>query len=244
MANKIKRILPSLALISALITVVGLVLVSNLRQTALADSGETRAVVEKNIEQIQGDHPGSISDPVFLNDIKDFQKSMYVVYVWLVAPDGQITYVTSPATSSQTVQQAATDETRRILDSLPEGQLSAEQEILLLTASTIQAEGEHNDVFGHMVRSIQAPDGSLVGLVGVAYDISTGMATPDILYMVSLLVSMLALGVYWLSLPVWVFIDARQKGEKAWVWAMFVLIGNLVALIAYILVRFPQPVKK
>jgi hypothetical protein len=38
---------------------------------------------------------------------------------------------------------------------------------------------------------------------------------------------------------VWVWLDARARGERAWVWAVFVLLGNLVALITYILARRP-----
>jgi hypothetical protein len=38
-----------------------------------------------------------------------------------------------------------------------------------------------------------------------------------------------------------VWLDARARGERAWVWAVFVLLGNLVALITYILARRPRP---
>lgn len=240
MVNKIKRFLPWVAVVSALLVLAGLVLVSNLRQVSLVDSGETQAVVDQAFAQLQESHPSSIDNPAFLSAVKTFQKGSYVVYVWLIAPNGDIVYVTSPASTSETIQQEATAETRRILASIPSGQLSADQELMLLTASAIQAEGEHNDVFGHIVRIIQAPDGKMAGLIGVAYDISPSIGGPGALYIASLLVLLVALGIYWLSLPLWVFMDARPRGEKAWEWAMFVLIGNLVALIAYILVRAPR----
>ena len=44
---------------------------------------------------------------------------------------------------------------------------------------------------------------------------------------------------YWLSLPLWVFLDARKYGKHAWLWAIYVSFGNLVALVAYILTRPP-----
>jgi len=56
---------------------------------------------------------------------------------------------------------------------------------------------------------------------------------------VSLIILYLSLTAYWLSLPVWVFLDAQTRRERAWIWAMFVLLGNLVALIAYLLTRLP-----
>ncbi len=33
---------------------------------------------------------------------------------------------------------------------------------------------------------------------------------------------------------------AWQRGERAWLWAAFVLIGNLAALLAYLITRSPQ----
>jgi hypothetical protein len=45
----------------------------------------------------------------------------------------------------------------------------------------------------------------------------------------------LAAPIYWLALPLWVFLDARDRRERALAWGIFVLIGNLVALLAYLL---------
>jgi hypothetical protein len=59
--------------------------------------------------------------------------------------------------------------------------------------------------------------------------------------MATLLTGFLGLASYWLSLPAWVWLDARARGERAWVWAVFVLLGNLVGLITYILARRPRP---
>jgi hypothetical protein len=55
--------------------------------------------------------------------------------------------------------------------------------------------------------------------------------------MTAVLAVPLGLGVFWLSLPAWVWLDARRRGERAFVWALFVLTGNVVALMAYLLTR-------
>ena len=60
-------------------------------------------------------------------------------------------------------------------------------------------------------------------------------------YATALFLVPIGLMVYWLVLPWWVFLDAKARGERAWVWAMFVLLGNLVALFAYLLARHPLP---
>lgn len=45
------------------------------------------------------------------------------------------------------------------------------------------------------------------------------------------------LAAYWFSLPLWVATDARRRQEKAVVWGLFALLGNVMALVLYLLVR-------
>jgi hypothetical protein len=104
----------------------------------------------------------------------------------------------------------------------------------------MQAEGEHNDVWRHLLREIRGPDDEPVGWIGITFDVSPLVSAPGAAYIAFILVLLLALGAYWLSLPVWVWLDARSRGERAWVWGVFVLLGNLVALLAYILARRPS----
>jgi len=111
----------------------------------------------------------------------------------------------------------------------------------LLAASAIQREGEHNDVLRQMVRPVRAGDDTELGIVAVSYDANPGLGGfPGFGYVVALLVIPLGLAVYWLALAGWVFLDAKVRGERAWVWAMFVLLGNLVALFVYLLARQPH----
>ena len=130
--------------------------------------------------------------------------------------------------------------THRVLDALPESAFTVEQRTLLLTSSAIQAEGEHNDIYRHLVGEVRSQDGSVIALIGMAYYINPDEA--DAAWIALVIGGLVSLGVYWLALPTWVFFDARFRGERAWVWAVYVLIGNLVALIAYILAR--PPIKK
>ena len=127
--------------------------------------------------------------------------------------------------------------TVRVVEALQET-LTADQETALLAASAIMREGEHNDVFRHMLRPVTGPDGSIVGYLGVNYPANPalgGSVSPA--YLAGLLVLLTGLAAYWLSLPFWVLLDAGPRGERAWVWAAFVLVGNLVALMAYLLTR-------
>ena len=42
---------------------------------------------------------------------------------------------------------------------------------------------------------------------------------------------------FWLSIPAWMALDARKRHERAAVWGLFGLLGNMIALVVYLLVR-------
>ena len=110
---------------------------------------------------------------------------------------------------------------------------------MLLAASAIRRERTHNDIYRHLLRPVRGADGAVVAMIGVAYEISGGAhITPG--WKATMLAAVIGLGAYWLSLPLWVLFDARDRGERAWPWTTFLLLGNVVALTAYVLARAPQ----
>ena len=203
------------------------------------DTGETRRVVDGTLAQLQALQPVSPDDAAFREAVRQARDAQYVAYVWLVTPDGEI-LEGYRAIARGTVADSATDEMRRVLGMLPGDTLSDGQRTALLAASTMQKEGEHNDVYRHLLRQIHGPDGALVAWVGVTFDVSPAVSAPGAGYISFVVALFLAMAVYWLALPAWVWLDARARGERAGVWAVFVLLGNLVALIAYLLVRAPR----
>lgn len=242
MTKRLKRTLPIVAVTGALVALVMSVLVGPWvgRRALLADTGETRRVVETTtLPQLLALQPTSVEDASFRDAVDQARDAPYVAVVWLFAPDGRIVEG-NRVFAGRTAQESATDETRRVLGILPQEELTSEQRQALLAASVMQAEGEHNDVWRHLLREIRGPEDELVGWIGVTFDVSPSVGAPGAAYISFILILLLALGVYWLSLPVWVWLDARARGERAWVWGIFVLLGNLVALIAYILARGPS----
>ena len=239
MGKRLKRGLPIIAVVGALVALVCLSVLSRRRQVLLTDTGETRRVVETTtVAQLQALRPSSLDGTSFREAIAQAKDAPYVAVIWLFAPDGRI-LEGNRSVSRGTVQESATDEMRRVLGMLPKGALGAEQRIALLAASAMQKEGEHNDVYRHLLREVHGPDDDVVALIGITYDVSPATGSPGLAYKLLVAMLPLGLGVYWLALPAWVWLDARARGERAWVWAVFVLLGNLVATIAYILARAP-----
>jgi hypothetical protein len=202
-----------------------------------------RPAVEAILDKLQEIGPTSLDDVALRRAVEHLLEGPHVATVWLLTPDGRIVFSSGSTAAStprnSTVEELATDDARLLLDVLPSEALSDEHRTWLLAASAIRREGTHNDIYRHLVRPVRAPDGSIIALVGVAYDFRERATGPG--WIIAMSVALACLIVYWVSLPLWVLLDARQRGERALAWATFVLIGNLVALVAYILAHAPPP---
>jgi hypothetical protein len=242
MQNKLKTILAWSALAAGLLMIVLFLLSSGQRERMLTDKGETRMAIDSYLTRLNQQTYRSGDDPALLAGVTQFSKSPYLALTWLFTPQGKALYISGgpQKIDSFNLDHLVTQDAQRTLAALPQGELSPSQELQLKISSAMQAEGEHGDVFHYRVEKLKAADGSLVAYLAFAYDISPSVGgAPDMLYMLSLITLAGCALVYWFSLPLWVWIDARQRGERAWVWALFILMGNLVALIAYLLVRQP-----
>ncbi len=240
MMIQIKRGLPWVALVSLIVLVGASIAYTVQRQPLLVETGETRAAVESSLEPLLALHPTRADDAGVRAAAERAAQAPYVASFWLFDEQGKILYAQGSTAFQGAVADRVTAETGRVLGALPEGTLDGEQTLLVRIASAIQAEGEHNDIYRQLVRPVRSSEGRLVAVVAVAYEVNP---TPEGVVnglMVWLLVGLVSLGCYWLALPAWVFIDARERGERAWAWAVFVLLGNLAALLAYLLGRVPR----
>lgn len=239
-----KRSLPAIAAAALAVAIAGFFVVEGKLRKIRVESSETQRTVDAAVAELQSLHPNSLEEPTFRQALEKFRHAQYVVYVWLIRPDGKIAFSTAPSANHgrvKGVEESATEETHRILSEMPEGFLTPQQRMALLAASAIQSEGEHNDVFHQMIRPLRNSNDVDVGFIGVSFAATPDSgAFPGITYAIALFLIPVGLLVYWLALPWWVFLDAKGRGEKAWVWAMFVLLGNLVALLAYLLTRRPS----
>jgi hypothetical protein len=237
MYNQFKRGLPVLAVVAGVATVVLFAFLSSRRASALRESDATRQSAEKIAISLEALRPASPEDAAFRNAVKATLKTAPVASVWLCTPDGRIVLsegcMARSTASRKRVQELATAQTVRVLDALPKDALSEEQRVMILTASAIQSEGEHNDVFHHLVRRVPGSDGSTVALIGMAYNASD--EEPGLGWKLGVLGFFFVALTYWASLPLWVFLDARERRDRAFAWGAFVLVGNVVALLACLL---------
>ena len=241
MSDGLRKALPWVALACGLLAIVGIVSLSFWRVELVTDTGETLASIEESLEPLTILQPTSIDDARLQHAIQEVADAPHLATLWLLEPHGEVvlsTGATAQSFAQGIAQHQSQMELQLVLLALPDDALSQEQQTLLHVASAIQREGEHNDIYRHIVRRIRAPDGSVVALIGITYQISPDEVGAG--WKALILVSLVGLVGYWLALPLWTWLDARQRGERAWPWAIVVLLGNLMALLAYLLARVPR----
>ncbi len=223
MRDRLLRLLPWAAVIGGILTVIFLIVLSILHSRLTKENIENRMMAVESIEIIQAIHPRDIVDPSFRQKIVDALDSRYIASIWLISPEGEILFSkgsTASSLRSGSVMDFAASETHEILNSLPSNALNENQRILLLAASAIQREGTHNDIYNHLIREIFSPEGIRVGILGAAYELSSDPGHVSPVWIGSVLIVLISLPMYWFSLPLWVFFDARKRGEKDLCWTV------------------------
>jgi len=238
-----RTILPLLSFLSLAVLVTDVAILTVWKSARVEEDPALRSGVEGSLTDLRGLRPDSAGDPILKRVTADLLDDPRISGVWLFSPDGRV-LLSEGATAASTpvhsrMEELASPEASALVSALPESLMTPEVRTGLLVASSIRREGSHNDVYGHFVYPIRGEAGTLRGFVGVAYPL--GSLEASLLWKLAVMLAILSLALYWLSLPLWVLVDGRERGEPAIPWAVFVLIGNLVALIAYILARRNGP---
>ncbi len=235
--HRFRRVLPIAAAIAAVLAVCGLIYTSIRRTSELVETGEARMEAEKALIQLIELRPESLNERDFLGRFAQLAEHPRLASAWLFDINGLLVAGAGSTYAEGSAEDLSSAEMRSTLDSLPVNLLSAHQRGGLLVASAVRREGAHNDVFGQLVRQVVDPDDTHVGFVAVAYDRSSFIGDPGVGWIVAVLMTIIALVTYWVTLPLWVFLDARSRSERAVAWGLFVFFGNLIALLGYVLSR-------
>ena len=201
------------------------------------EDADRRESVDASLKAVLPAAVASVDSPELAGAVEKLTTEKYVVWVWVVDPKGDIRFTyNGPVEVGENVYDLSKYEEDVILAVEPR-QLDPLTELELRLAIALRREGEHNDIYGHLVRYIPDPDGQPAAIVGVTYE-STDTA-PGVLDIVFVVLGAIGFGLYWLGLPLWTFLDARASGvgRGAVLWGLFVLVANAAGLLAYLLVR-------
>ena len=191
-----------------------------------------------------------------------FAQNDTIQRLWVVDERGYIAYYAKEQPAARTVEVLAAKEVHALLETLPAGLLRPDQRLAILTAAAIQRSEDRGDRPERYVRPSASPwpPGGMEGLhtrllpiKGGLIAVATAAPPPhretsspavvqiwrdtDNLTARHGKILVVACLLYWLSIPLWVVLDALRHRERAIVWGLFTLIGNIVALLIYLLSR-------
>ena len=219
MSDRFVRALPWIGAAGLVVAVLMLGVISSARQRMLTDNGEIRRAVEPALNAVLDHHPASLDEASFRSAVADLGRARNVATVWLFSADGRLVSASGSTAAStptgKTAEDSATEETVRVLGAV-EGALPPSARTLALVASSIMREGEHNDVYRHLARPITAASGLVEGYHWASLTQPVRRwrpRSPRRGFSRLPPPSVVGLAVYWMALPLWVFLDARARGD-------------------------------
>jgi len=231
MSSKVTPLLVA-SVAALLITTLALVAGSGKRDEWLKETGQTRRAVEESAAQLLPATVESAADPRLRTAAVQLARQPYVTRLWLVDPSGRILLArNSPGREGDSVQDLAPDDFAAVLRGAPDAALTTSQRTQLLAMAAQRRDGDHNDVFKPLLRVVRTTRGTDAAFVALCY-----LVNPESSGFTPLLLTAAAgLGIYWIGLVGWVFLDARARRENAALWALLVFFTNLVGILAYLL---------
>ena len=172
--------------------------------------------------------------------------------LWVINDAGSVVYFGKERPRQAAVERLAPENVHRLLQGLPQGLLLPDQRLAILAHAAVQGDrgtrGELADyppAAGAYSEVRRIPGG---WLAIAAHDPGPpawrppGITNTRTAVYRELSVNLLEIcfALYWLSLPAWVTLDALRRGERAPIWGIFTLVGNVIGLIVYLLARREQ----
>lgn len=170
--------------------------------------------------------------------------------LWVVNDRGMIVYFGRERPRQLAVEKLAPEEVHRLLAGLPQGLLTPEQRLAILIHAAVQMEhpepspGRYLPPRSDLHSEVRRLPGGWVAVAAAApqeppYPVNGSVPSTRTALLRELgeRTILLCFLVYWLSLPIWVTLDALRRHERAPVWGIFTLIGNIIGLIVYLLAR-------
>lgn len=236
MEKKWFRILPWMALSSGILLIVLVGVGTVLMRPKNIDSNVNRGVALDKLKQIRVSDKDDLNSTAFFDYFEKTLSCAAISSKWLASDKGEITYAKGAMAAGTTLKSSIYNiedaQSRGLIDAV-EGNFDSVQKGILFMAAKIRSEGEHNDIYGHLVMPLKTSSEVVVGFAAVAYSLDDSKpALQNYLIDIVLIICFI---IYWLSLPLWVYFDCRDKNNKYVLWSIFVLAGNIPAFIAYLI---------
>lgn len=230
--------LPWIGLISGGLMIILLLLAFIFLPSVNQESTVNRKIASEKLKEIRIDSKETFNSKTFTDYLNKTLEGSVINTKWLINENGEIIYANGLMAASTPLNSSIyklVDNQSLGLIKAVEDNIDSQQKLLLYVAAAIRSEKDHNDMVGHIVMPLKTSSDELVGFVGVAYDLDN-TAQPLQFYIVDVAL-MISFLLYWLSFPLWVYFDCRERNNKYILWTLFVLVGNLPAYIAYLITK-------
>jgi len=231
------RILPWIALSLGVLVILLFGIATILKPSKAIEGTINRKIALNKLKQIRIDSTGNINNKAFFDYFDKTVSCSVINTKWLVTGKGEIIYAKGMMSQSTTLHSSiygCEDAQSRGLINAVEFNFDSVQKGIMFMAAGIRCEGEHNDMLGHLVMPLKTSSNVLVGFVGVAYLLDDSIQ-PAQYYYVIIIALIICFLLYWLLIPLWVYFDCRERNNKYILWTVFVLFGNIPALVAYLI---------
>jgi hypothetical protein len=230
------RILPWVALSSGILIILLLASAIIFKPSQNIENTVNRKIAFDKLKQIRVESADNLNSKAFFDYFEKTLSCSVISTKWLVSERGEVIYAKGVMAAStplnSNIYSLVDAQNRGLIDAI-ESNVDSIQKRIIFVAASIRREGDHNDVYGHLVMPLKTSSNVLIGFVGVAYSLDD--SKPPIQNYVISIALIICFLLYWLSLPLWVYFDCREKNNKYILWTIFVLLGNIPALIAYLI---------
>jgi hypothetical protein len=230
------RILPWVALSSGILIILLLASAIIFKPSQNIENTVNRKIAFDKLKQIRVESADNLNSKAFFDYFEKTLSCSVISTKWLVSERGEVIYAKGVMAAStplnSNIYSLVDAQNRGLIDAI-ECNVDSVQKRIMFVAASIRREGDHNDIYGHLVMPLKTSSNVLIGFVGVAYSLDD--SKPPIQNYVISIALIICFLLYWLSLPLWVYFDCREKNNKYILWTIFVFLGNIPALIAYLI---------
>jgi hypothetical protein len=230
------RILPWVALSSGILIILLLASAIIFKPSQNIENTVNRKIAFDKLKQIRVESADNLNSKAFFDYFEKTLSCSVISTKWLVSERGEVIYAKGVMAAStplnSNIYSLVDAQNRGLIDAI-ECNVDSVQKRIMFVAASIRREGDHNDIYGHLVMPLKTSSNVLIGFVGVAYSLDD--SKPPIQNYVISIALIICFFLYWVSLPLWVYIDCREKNNKLILWTLFVFFGNIPALIAYLI---------
>lgn len=230
------RILPWVALSSGILIILLLASAIIFKPSRNIENTVNRKIAFDKLKQIRVESADNLNSKAFFDYFDKTLRCSVISTKWLVSEKGEVIYAKGVMAAStplnSNIYSLVDAQNRGLIDAV-ECNVDSVQKSIMFVAASIRREGDHNDVYGHLVMPLKTSSNVLVGFVGVAYLLDD--SEPPVQYYVISIALIICFLLYWLSLPLWVYFDCRENNNKYILWTIFVFLGNIPAFIAYLI---------